>query len=100
MSKTQRPFLSDPPPPTPAPPRPKTTTDLVRDYLVAAYQANPEQWHTMREIADATGLTMSQVNGAVYSLVGIHAVQPKLSSSAGRRRQGQAYRWKDGPLGS
>lgn len=98
MSKHHKPFLSDPPPP-PAPARPKTVTDRVRDFFVEAHKADPLRWWTLNEIAGFTGLTVSQVNGAVYGLVGLHAVQPKLTSHAGRRKQGQAYRWKDGPLG-
>jgi hypothetical protein len=86
-----RPFLSDPVPAPLAPPRSKTVTDYVRDDLLAAPAG---EWHTLRAIADRVGLTLGQVNGAVYGLIGIGVVERKESAHAGRHKRGQAYRWR------
>lgn len=89
-----KPFLSDPPPPPAPAPKPKTITDRVRDYLLEQHAIDPAAWHKLADIATATELSTSQANGAIYALIGIRAVEPKLPSSAGRRRKGQVYRWR------
>jgi len=66
----------------------QTTTDLVRDYL----RLGPK-WRTLAAIVEATGLTRGQVNGVLYDLAGLGAVELERPAKTGHRSQ--RYRWRD-----
>jgi DNA-binding IclR family transcriptional regulator len=66
-----------------------TVTDQVLDYLRAAPAGD---WHTLAAIAAATALTVSQVNGVIYDLLGLGVVEKQRPARPGHGEQ--CYRWR------
>lgn len=77
----------------PRPVKPPTDSDRVRAFFAAV---PIDRYFTLREIAEASGLSLSRVNGAVNNLVQQRRVArryPTRMGQFGSGRPGQMYRW-------